>query len=245
MNLIIDIGNTRVKAARMEQGEVREMHTMSHELEHIEDVARGCDAAIVSSVASKTAVQLGIPVLALMPDTPLPICVEYGSRSTLGADRVAAAVGAWRLCPERPALVIDSGTCITIDLVLPGRGFVGGNISAGIDMRLRACHEFTGRLPLASSKDVVPFCPDDPNVRILGTSTQDALINGAMFGASLEIEGYVRTFASKYRNLAVIMTGGAAINFDVPEKVPTFVRPYLVAEGLDAILEYNKSKQCN
>lgn len=241
MNLIVDIGNTRAKVARAADGRIKEMHIMGHDLKGIEAVAHGCDAAIVSSVSERVGVELDMPCMTLLPDTPLPIAVEYGSRHTLGADRVAAAVGAWKTCPDRPCLVIDSGTCITIDLVLPGRGFVGGNISAGIDMRLRACHEFTGRLPLVAAGEAAETGPRT----LFGTTTEEALRQGAWMGVRHEMEGYLRALLPKYGNLAVFMTGGASFRFDVTEKVPTFVRPYLVAEGLDAILEYNKSKKCN
>ncbi|MCH5327311.1 MAG: type III pantothenate kinase, partial [Duncaniella sp.] len=89
--------------------------------------------------------------LRLCPETPLPLRVEYATPQTLGADRVAAAVGAWADHKGLPILVVDAGTAVTYDFVTPDGIYVGGNIAPGITMNLRALHEFTARLPL------VPF----------------------------------------------------------------------------------------
>ena len=53
--------------------------------------------------------------------------------------------------------VIDAGTCITFDLLLSNGHYLGGNISPGLDMRLRAMHEFTARLPLISAEGENPI----------------------------------------------------------------------------------------
>ena len=50
--------------------------------------------------------------------TPLPIVNHYSTPETLGKDRLAAVCGAHYLFPEEDVLVIDAGTCITMDSVI-------------------------------------------------------------------------------------------------------------------------------
>ncbi len=49
-------------------------------------------------------------------------------------------------------LIIDAGTAITYDIVNEKGQYLGGNISPGIEMRLKALHQFTGKLPLVQQK---------------------------------------------------------------------------------------------
>ncbi len=67
---------------------------------------------------------------------------------TLGADRLAGIVGASKLFPAKNVLVIDMGTCIKYDFLSQKREYAGGSISPGLNMRLKALHDYTERLPL-------------------------------------------------------------------------------------------------
>jgi len=168
--------------------------------------------------------------LRLDHQTPLPIVNSYGTPETLGKDRLAAIVGAWQLYPKENCLVIDTGTCITYDLLSADGVFLGGNISPGLSIRYRAMHEFTANLPLVSRME-----PDDP----IGQSTVSAMRNGAQLGASLEIDGFVKLFRKKFGSLRVILTGGDADFFAKVVKSEIFVNPDLVLLGLNKILTYN------
>ncbi|MBQ2362896.1 MAG: type III pantothenate kinase, partial [Bacteroidaceae bacterium] len=66
----------------------------------------------------------------------------------MGADRVAADIGARSIYSDRPLLVIDAGTCITFDVIDTDGTILGGAISPGIHLRLKAMHEHTAALPL-------------------------------------------------------------------------------------------------
>ena len=69
-------------------------------------------------------------------NTSLPIANLYESLETLGNDRIAVVVGAAIQFPKENVLVIDAGTCITLDL-LTTEGYQGGSIAPGIHMRLQ------------------------------------------------------------------------------------------------------------
>ena len=58
--------------------------------------------------------------------------------------------------PGKDILVIDAGTCITYEFIDAAGRYHGGNISPGVQMRFRALHEFTGRLPLVLRGGTAP-----------------------------------------------------------------------------------------
>ncbi len=223
MNLIIDIGNTRTKAAVFDRERLVETGSVETLMarHHIE-------RTIVASV--RGGVPEGLPgrVLVFGADTPIPLANHYRTPATLGADRLAAAVEAHALYPADDVLVADIGTAITIDLVTRNGEFAGGNISPGPEMRLSALHEFTASLPLVG----LPA----GNVPILGKTTGEAISAGVMNGILHEIEGYAR----QWPQAKIIFTGGGAKYFAERTKSTTFVHEDLVLCGLNRILEYNE-----
>ena len=132
-----------------------------------------------------------------------------------------------------PLLIIDAGTAITYDVVLPPGHFVGGNISPGLTTRFRALHDYTRRLPLISERDEVPD---------LGVTTEEAILSGVVRGIVYEMNGYIETMHTKHPHAAVFLTGGHAPYFDRRLKCRTFASENLVWLGLNRIIEYNEDK---
>ena len=96
----------------------------------------------------------------------------------VGIDRLLNAVGANRLrSAHTPAVVVDLGTAITVDLVGPQGDFLGGAILPGIGTSARALYEFTDLLPLLDMHALAE--PPPP----LGTATTEALRSGLYWGA--------------------------------------------------------------
>jgi type III pantothenate kinase len=163
--------------------------------------------------------------------TALPFENRYTTPHTLGKDRLAAVAGAHALFPGENCLVIDCGTCIKYDLLAADGIYHGGNIAPGAHMRIQAMHHFTARLP-----EVVMEMPE----QVVGNSTETALQNGALRGASLEMEGFIRLFEQQYSPLRVVLTGGDA-NFFKPFLTFSIdsIVPELTLHGLNNILIYN------
>jgi type III pantothenate kinase len=243
ISLAIDVGNTRSKLAvfhgdQLVQKEVWEKLERSaletaaynHRVENV----------ILSSVANvppevEDFLKNNFFYLPLTTQTSLPIKLLYATPETLGKDRVAAAAGAYRFFPGENCLIVDAGTCITSDLLTAGGEFLGGNISPGIDMRLRAMHQFTARLPLVQRKALDAEPPYD----ILGWSTESAIRNGAQLGATLEIDALAEICKQRFSPLKVILTGGDADYFAKTLKTKIFAHLDLVLVGLNKILEHN------
>ena len=238
MRLIIDIGNSRAKVAAFEGGEPVELFVTDHSLKGLREFAwrTGCQNGIFSTTARMTEEgikeleSVGFPIMQLTGETRVPVEVTYHTKETLGADRIAGIVGARSLKPEGNLLVIDSGTCLTIDFLDAENHYQGGNISPGVEMRLRAMHEGTALLPLIDREGEVPK---------LGYDTATALRSGVIIGMTHEIEGYIRQFREKYPQLSVFLTGGDAFHIDMSEENCIFADKFLVLRGLNHILAYN------
>ena len=242
MNLIVDIGNTTAKMAVFDDGRIVEVVCDSNRtLGRLPEVCRAytIEKAIVATVIdlSREVLSqlegLAAPVLWLNQNTPLPVENLYETPQTLGYDRMAAVVGANEQFPGRDILVIDAGTCITYEFVDAAARYHGGNISPGLQMRFKALHRFTGRLPLVASEG---------RMMSMGKDTDTAIRAGVLKGIQYEISGYVTSMKHKYPELLVFLTGGDDFSFDTNLKSIIFADRFLVLKGLNRILNYNNDR---
>lgn len=240
MKLIIDIGNSVIKMVAFDGEEpVDELRAENGDLSMLPSFVEKhrFRSGILGTVRDLSAAeeaqlsQLRFPLLRLSPFTPVPITNRYRTPETLGSDRLAAVVGARSLKPGKDLLIIDAGTCITYEVIDARGNYWGGNIAPGMQMRLRALHEFTSRLPLVGAEGVVPG---------MGYSTETAIRSGVLRGMKYEIEGYIRSMLTKFPHLLVFLTGGNHINFNPDIKNIIFSDKYIVPRGLNKILDYNE-----
>lgn len=241
MNLIIDIGNTFAKTAVVESGEIVfknvEQELSCPAIRELLHRYPAINQAILSTTRhpnETTEAYLQRHVSRLLrfgPGTPVPLANLYSTPETLGADRMAAAVGAWEIAPERELLIVDLGSAITLDRVSSAGEYLGGNISPGMAMRFEALHRLTDRLPLC----IVPSGEAVPT----GNSTRQAIESGVVLGIIHEIDGYIDRLKDKNSPLIVFFTGRDANFFADKVKKPIFVVYDLVIKGLNRILEYN------
>lgn len=240
--LVLDIGNTAMKAGCFAGTALREM-AAGLTAEEVEALVRrwGPQHLLIASVAEEAA-RWALRLQGLVPGrillfepgiTPVPLRNAYATPLTLGADRLAGAVGAAALRPGRDTLVLDAGTALKCDLVTADGTYRGGSIGPGLGMRLRALHEFTGRLPL------LPLPAPDATVPLVGDSTPGALLSGVVNGAAAEANGLVAAYRQQYPALGVLLTGGDAPLLASRLAGPIFVVPELVLLGLYRILAYN------
>ena len=176
---------------------------------------------------------LPFPLLRLNHQTPLPVVNLYETPETLGYDRMAAVVGANEQFPDKDILVVDAGTCITYEFIDSRGRYHGGNISPGMQMRFKALHQFTGRLPLVGS---------DGRKLPMGRDTETAIRAGVLKGIEYEISGYIESMKHKYPELLVFLTGGDEFSFETNVKSIIFADRFLVLKGLNRILNYNNGR---
>lgn len=236
-NLVIDVGNSGTKAVCFQRDEIM---LPVHRFEPGDWISidgmvtnLGVNNIIYSTVANVPpqrwtdkwkAASLG--VYFLDRNRPLPFTSAYRTMDTLGQDRIAAVAGTLGKV-DTARLVVDAGSCITMDLVDRDHRYLGGNISPGVHLRLLAMHEHTARLPLVDTGRVEES---------IGQSTEQALRHGGQLGAVYEIEGLFSRLVLLYPDLQIVLTGGDASLLLPHFSVAVLSYPNLVLCGLNQIL---------
>ena len=238
MKLIVDIGNTRTKVALFEGKNLFERSNFNDcTLKSIHKFVanREISATIISSVREINSEMIDIldyyKGLLLCTDTPVPIKNIYKTFNTLGKDRLAAVVGAHFLYPNKDVLVFDAGTCLTIDFINKNGEYIGGRISPGINMRYKALHTFTDKLPLLQK---------EKTSAIIGNDTNSSIISGVQQGVLAEVSLMISELRAKNYDALSIVTGGDCFFFEKELKSSIFAKPDLVMIGLNEILDFNE-----
>ena len=239
MFLVIDIGNTLRKAAVFDKDGLVIAQCHWETMDELQQflAPHAIQACIVSSVredGSQLAAELNrcFPTMLFTSLMPLPISLRYDTPQTLGTDRIASAVGAHALFPDRTVLAIQAGTCLVADLVTAEGEYLGGSIAPGLHMRFSALAEGTARLPLVEPK---------PDAEVLGKSTEASILSGVIHGMHFEIDGMIEHYGEQFPDLQTVLTGGDATLLKNSIKNPIFAAPNLVLFGLYRILKFNAS----
>lgn len=230
MNLCIDIGNTSTKAALYKEGEELEYFARFDEQDFLR-VFEG-QRVLISKTGSDTALEQELQKAGVyhvldhkkLADLPL----DYTTPDTLGTDRIAAAYAAKYLYPNKAILVLDAGTCITLDLVDDKGVFRGGLIAPGVEMRLKAMHEFTAGLPSVEINE---------NVTFPGRSTAESMQVGAYQSVIKELTAFFNSLTEQFGTLVIVDCSKRKLNFDKGDNYQIFAHPKLVLQGLNLIAE--------
>lgn len=242
MNLIVDVGNTRIKSAVFEKDRLVEVVAFDKNdfLEKVNYLFEKykIQEAIVSSVGDFSVNNLNrlknkVSVLELNSKTKVPFTNLYETPTTLGVDRIAIVAGAAQKFKNENVLIIDAGTCITYDFLNNENKYLGGAISPGIQMRYKALNKFTDKLPELEKE--IPK-------QIVGSSTNKSIHSGVVFGVLNEIKGVIEKYQSENELLTIVLTGGDTYFLAKQLKSSIFANPNFVLEGLNAILIYNQGE---
>lgn len=239
-NLVIDIGNTRTKVALFEKDEIIvrfQTDTLSkNDIYSLTEDYPFIECAIVSTVRNdaKELLEFLKNIIAFVVEldhkTVLPIVNKYETPETLGKDRLAAAIGANKTFPNHNILIIDAGTAITYDFVNENNEYTGGFITPGLNMRYKALHHFTEKLPLLQ-----PSKPFD----FIGNNTSNSITGGIQYGIEGEIQRMIAYFSPIKGELKIILTGGDIKYFEKLLKNHKFVAREITLLGLNTILDFN------
>jgi type III pantothenate kinase len=235
--VVVDVGNSRIKWGLCGPGSVRESCSLPHDdpeswmrqLEQWPDV-RGL--WVVSGVHPQRRDQLvewlreqGQRVQLLDDPNDLPLRVLLERPDYVGVDRLLDAVAAnSRRTAETPAVVVDAGSAVTVDLIDGSGAFAGGAILPGMRLMAKALHDYTALLPLLPPPDKRPAVP--------GTNTPAAMELGIFWA----VGGGIAALLSEYHihcgsTMEVFVTGG-----DGPRLHPVFpdarLWPQMTLEGI-------------
>lgn len=148
-----------------------------------------------------------------------------------GKDRLANVAGAFVISKAATCLVIDFGTCITYSIG-ENNHLITGAISLGVQSRLRAMHEYTGKLPEVSF--ALAQHPFD-------NSTRGAMLSSVNFGILSELKGYIEAARFQFPEIEIVFTGTDAVHFAEQLNYRIFVELNLTLYGLYAITCANEN----
>jgi type III pantothenate kinase len=134
------------------------------------------------------------------------------------------------LYPNQNNLIIGLGTAVTYNFINTKNEFLGGGISPGMFMRMKALNNFTAKLPIVQP---------DWNVPLVGYDTKTNIQSGVVLGMAHEIDGFIDSYRSKYRAFNVLLTGGDMVHLAPHLRNMIFADPDLLFKGLYAISEIN------
>ncbi len=161
------------------------------------------------------------------PVISLPIQIAYRTPDTLGADRIAAALGAHVRYPHAPALVVvDAGTAVTYEVLVENR-YLGGAIAPGPTLQLASLARGTAQLPYVDLTSLPA---------LIGSDTASSLASGAWWGFVASVDGMLaRLHAHLAMPVTVVLTGGWSERL-ADHIAHDALAPDLVHEGLYSAL---------
>ncbi len=233
-NLIIDIGNTALKAAWCDGMTLG--RTFRYQGERMMDFIISIvsesrpDILVLSSVRNFSEQNINrlknsCERLLVVDEGVLS---EYGLPLYITPDRAASIIASRYLFKGRGCSIFDLGTTLTVDFLDAEGNFEGGNISPGCRTRFKAINRYSRSLPLYPTPD---------NVSEKGNDIRSSIESGVISGIIFEISGYI----SSYPENIVVFTGGDAIYFAKRMKNSIFVVCNLVLMGLALIaVDYDK-----
>ena len=179
-------------------------------------------------------VACGTRPLVVGPGLKTGIRMDYHDPSEVGPDRIADAVAA-RESLGCPAIAVDLGTTVNMEVVDDRGTFVGGVIAPGLALGMRALAGAAARLPQIELK--VP-------TRVIGKSTREAMLSGVVLGEAIRIDGLVRGIERELGSEApVVMCGDGAQVIAGLLQHPATVDPTLTLRGLHLLYLMNARQQ--
>lgn len=242
VTICFDFGNTRKKAAVFTDGQLSDEIILADDKEEtILPLLKKYKPSktILSSVINhnpdvEILLEKNSRFHKLSSLTKINFTTPVGKPETIGADRLALMAAAAYYFPNKNNLIIALGSCITFNFINQYHAFLGGAISPGLDMRFKAMHEYTAKLPLAKAEWKFP---------LVGYDTVTNLQSGVINGIIGELDGTIDKYAEKYGNFNVLLTGGNSAYFAGQLKNKIFADYNFLFKGLYALSELNNCSQ--
>ena len=167
-------------------------------------------------------------------NTKIDIEIKIKNKNEVGHDRLVNSIAGFKKYGG-DLIIIDFGTATTFDIVGSKGEYLGGIISPGINLSLKALHDMTAQLPKISIKS---------QKNVIGKSTVEAMNSGVYFGYISMVEGLIKKIESELNiKTKKIITGGLCEIFKeilLKDKIIDFYCPELTLDGLKTIFEMQK-----
>lgn len=234
-NLLVEIGNTALKAAWSEgmtlgrtfryQGEKTMDYVMSLIAKEKPEIMVIATVNFVSE-DEEAKLKNHCSRLVILDRNHTDILRYYSLPEYLGYDRAASVIAVRKLFKDKSVTVFDFGTTISIDHTDAAGTYLGGNISPGCRTRFKSLGRYSKSLPLVNTPKTVVET---------GSSLISGIEAGVVSGIVFEIEGYI----SRSPESVTVFTGGDADYFAKLTGNSVFIVSNLVLMGLASItLDY-------
>jgi type III pantothenate kinase len=258
MLLAIDAGNTNVKFALFEGGEIKTRWRISTDARRTADeyavwlnqllIMEGIDSEVVQTVVIATVVPRALHNLQMLASkyfgvealvagrAPLEwgIALKVDEPQSVGADRAVNAIAAQAL-EGGEKIVISFGTATTFDHIGADGAYCGGSIAPGVNLSLDALYAAAAMLPRVAIE------PLSDNT-VIGRTTVSQMQIGIYWGYVAMIEGMLQRMKAEInRPVKVIATGGLAALFQQHSHLFDRVEPDLTLRGIATLFEKSKS----
>lgn len=190
---------------------VREHHIKPEEIEKIAICSVVPD--LIHSVGSACVKYFHTHAFLLRAGVKTGLKIKYRNPLEVGSDRIANAIAATNLFPNRDLIVVDFGTATTFCAITANRDYLGGVILPGLRLSMEALVHQTAQLPAVQITD-----PSNA----IGRSTTEAIQSGLFYGNVHQAKGFIKQiqeegFAQKSTSSEpplIIGTGGFARLFE-------------------------------
>ncbi|MFK7997310.1 MAG: type III pantothenate kinase [Granulosicoccus sp.] len=252
MRILVDIGNSRCKAAIEDQAGLHPLETFAWKDVFLDEVLdelwrkplgnRLPSSVLVSNVAGERLLpslsawcfaQLGVRPIEIVSTAEFNgLKNGYQEPSTLGVDRWAAMIGA-RAEYSGALCVIDSGTAATVDVIDADGQHLGGAILPGIYTMRRALGKYTSAL-FAAGGEIAPF----------SDNTAGGIAGGTGFSSVGAMDRFVVEAGKLADSVTTIVTGGESAILESMMVSEVVRDPALVLKGISVIAGNLSHQQC-
>ena len=255
MILTLDVGNTQIYCGVFEHGalvtQFRHASTGRSSSDEIGVFLRGAlrengvDPQLIKVIGVSSVVPelnyslraccqkyFQIEPMIMRPGIKTGLKIAYKDPKEVGSDRIADAMGATTLFPDKNLIVVDFGTATTVCAVSKDRVFLGGNIMPGVRLAMETLEQRTAKLPSVEIK---------PTRSAIGKTTVESIQSGLYWsnvGMVRELVARISEEVFADEAPLVVATGGFAHLFH-RENLFDHVVPDLILTGLLEALRLN------
>ncbi|WP_416148136.1 type III pantothenate kinase [Salipaludibacillus sp. HK11] len=255
MNLVMDVGNTKIAIGVYDLGELQYNWTVQtdtfktvdeygilinnlfqFEGLNLEDVSGGIISSVVPTMDQclKTMCQIYFHFTPMFigPGIKTGLNILYENPREVGSDRIVNAVASIHQF-SAPLIIIDMGTATTFCYINEKKQYVGGAIAPGMDISMEALYKRASKLPKIETIKAKS---------VIGKNTIHAMQSGFLYGFVGQIEGIVGRMKHEIKNEPTVVATGEMANVIAQETdLIDHVDEWLTLKGLQLVYDRNKN----
>lgn len=236
---VVDVGNSLCKVGLVQAEQIVEVyafpleecayqpwhHRQVHELlsKHLSWTLSGSNPPIIKSFA-EWLLSHHQNVTVIDAHSPLPLKILVDVPEKVGRDRLLHALAV----EQKPAIIISTGSAVTVDAVDADGSFLGGAIFPGLRLMAKSLNDYTARLPLVDARPAVPILPGKNTEQAIHAGIIQAVVGGIV-GCVTEMMPIISSTSSP---AAIYLTGGDAASIEKYLPWPVEQLPWLTLQGI-------------